>query len=165
MTQRETVSETTLRISRTINAPRELVFQAWTQPESLSRWWGVRADYTTPIAEVDLRVGGKYRLGMKAPDKDEPFVVGGTYREILPPEKLVYTWAWEYHGDESAPGPQSGPESVVGPGETLVTVLFHDAGGKTEVVLIHEFFADRNMRDEHSNGWSGCLEQLAALVE
>lgn len=165
MTQREAVSETTIQISRTINAPRELVFQAWTQPEMLSRWWGVRADYTTPIVEVDLRVGGKYRLGMKDPDQDEPFVVGGTYREILPPEKLVYTWAWEFPGHDSAPGPQSASESAMGPGETLVTVLFHDAGGKTEVSLTHEFFPDQNMRDEHSKGWSGCLDQLAALVE
>ena len=70
MTQRETVSETILQISRTFNAPRELVFQAWTQPESLSRWWAAGPRFTTPIAEVDLRVGGKYRLGMLAPDQD-----------------------------------------------------------------------------------------------
>ena len=54
---------------------------------------------------------------------------------------------------------------MVGPGETLVTVEFHDVGGATEVVLTHEYFPDTNMRDEHSNGWSGCLEQLAKLVE
>ena len=165
MTQRETVSEATLRISRTINAPRDLVFRAWTEPESLSRWWGAGPGFKTPIAEVDLRVGGKYRLGMQAPDQDHPFIVGGVYKEIVPPEKLVYTWAWEYPGQESASRPQSGPESVVGPGETLVTVLFQDAGDKTEVVLTHEFFPDQNMRDEHNKGWDGCLENLAKLLE
>jgi len=165
MTQRETVSETTLRISKTINAPRELVFKAWTEPESLSQWWGAGPGFTTPIAEVDLCVGGKYRLGMQAPDQDHPFIVGGAFKEVEPPEKLVYTWAWEFHGQEDVPKPQSGPESVVGPGETLVTVLFQDAGGKTEIVLTHEFFPDVNMRDEHNKGWNGCLENLAKLVE
>ena len=81
MTQRETVSETTLSISKTINAPRELVFKAWTEPESLSRWWGAGPGFTTPIAEVDLRVGG-------------------TYKEIVSGEKLVYTWEWKNLGHE-----------------------------------------------------------------
>ena len=111
------VSETTLRISRTFNAPRDLVFKAWTGPESLSRWWGAGPGFTTPIAEVDLQVGGKYRLGMQASDQDHPFIVGGVFKEIAPPEKLVYTWAWEFHGQEDVPKPQSGLASVVGPGE------------------------------------------------
>ena len=85
MTQAEMVSETTLRIRRTLNAPREVVFKAWTEPEQLLKWWAAKADFSTPIAEVDLRVGGKYRLGMQAPDRDEPFVVGGIYREVTPP--------------------------------------------------------------------------------
>ncbi len=170
MTQAEMVSETTLKIIRTLNAPREVVFRAWTQPEQLQSWWGVGADYSTPIAEVDLRTGGKYRLGMQAPDRDEPFVVGGVFREVNPPERLVYTWVWEHRGQEADSGASSaqttsGPESVVGPGETLVTVEFHDVGGATEVVLTHEYFPATSMRDEHSNGWSGCLDQLAKLME
>ena len=100
MTQRETVSETTLSISKTINAPRELVFKAWTEPESLSRWWGAGPGFTTPIAEVDLRVGGTYRLGMLVPNHDKPFILGGTYKEIVSGEKLVYTWEWENLGHE-----------------------------------------------------------------
>ena len=157
MTQTEAVSETTLRISRTLAAPRELVFKAWTTPDYLKRWWGVGADYSTPIAEVDLRVGGKYRLGMQSPDSDQPFVVGGTYREVRQPEKLVYTWTWEHHGEDKDPD--------FTPAETLVTVEFRDLGGRTEVVLTHEFFPDVNMRDEHSHGWTGCLDRLATLVE
>ncbi len=141
---------TTLEVRRTIAAPREVVFRAWTEPEMLMKWWRVDAGWSTPIAEVDLRVGGRYRLGMLEPDKDGPYVVGGVYREVTPPDRLVFTWAWE------------GPGSAE---ETLVTVEFLDLGGTTEVVLTHQNFADQNMRDEHQKGWGGCLAQLAYLVE
>ena len=78
-------------INRTINAPRERVFEAWTNPAHLHWWWAVQEDFTVPIAEVDLRIGGSYRLGMQVPDQEHPFVVTGVYREISPPEKLVFT--------------------------------------------------------------------------
>ena len=157
MTQAQTASTSRISITRVIAAPRELVFRAWTEPERLQKWWGVQADYTTPIAEVDLRVGGKYRLGMRAPDNEHPFVVGGTYREVRPMEKLVYTWVWEHHGE--------GSDSNFEPAETLVTVEFRDLGDKTELVLTHEYFPDENMRDEHNHGWNGCFDQLARHVE
>ena len=165
MTQTEAVSETALRITRKLAAPRELVFKAWTEPEFLLKWWAAHPDFTTPIAEVDLRVGGKYRLGMLPPGQDQPHVIGGIYREVSPPEKLVYTWVWEPQIPETQIRSGSGPEGLVAPGETLVTVEFHDVNGQTEVVLTHQFFADQEMRDKHSQGWNGCLEQLATLVE
>lgn len=165
MTQTEALSETTLGITRKLNAPRELVFKAWTEPEFLAKWWGVRADYTTPVAEVDLRVGGKYRLGMQPPDQDHPMVVGGVYREVSPPERLVYTWVWEPQVPETEIRSGTGAEGIVAPGETLVTVEFRDADGQTEVVLTHQFFANAEMRDQHGHGWNGCLEQLVVLVE
>ena len=165
MTQAEAASEISLRISRTLNAPREVVFQAWTEPERLKQWWRAHAGFSTPIAEVDLRVGGRYRLGMQPPDKDAPYVVVGTYREIRPPEKLVYTWAWELNPPDGTAGARLEPASVLGPGETLVTVEFHEVDGKTEVVLTHEYFPDDHMRNEHQGGWGGCLDQLAKLVE
>ena len=158
-------TETSLTIKRTLDAPRDLVFRAWTEPDRLSQWWGAGPDFSTPIAEVDLRVGGKYRLGMKAPDQEEPYIVGGTYREVRPPERLVYTWAWEQHASGSASGTAGEGAPDLGSGETLVTVEFHDVGGKTELVLTHGFFPDRNMRDEHNQGWEGVLTQLARLVE
>ena len=157
MTQARAASISTLSISRIFAAPRELVFQAWTEPERLRKWWRVQADYTTPIAEVDLRVGGKYRLGMQAPDNEHPFVVGGTYREVLPMERLVYTWVWENDSEEG--------DSDFRPAETLVTVEFRDVGDKTEVVLTHEFFPDDDMKDQHGHGWNGGLDQPAQLVE
>jgi len=136
--------ETRLHLSRTFPAPREKVFRAWTDPAELKKWFGPEG-YSTPIAEVDLRVGGQYRLGMmKLPDGQALYVVG-TYREIRPPEKLVYTWRWE-----------ATPEL----GETLVTVEFHDRGGSTEVSLTHELFPTDKARSDHEKGWSSILSQL-----
>lgn len=140
---------TTLALTRTFAAPRDRVFRAWTEPEELKKWWGAADDFTTPIAEVDLRVGGRYRLGMKPPDRDVVYIVGGTYREVRRPAKLVYTWSWE-GGDGS---------------ETLVTVEFHDRGSSTEVTLTHEHFADDKVRDEHAKGWNGCLDRLARMLQ
>ena len=140
--------EGTITITRTFAASRERVFRAWTDPEDLKKWWGVTDGYTTPIAEVDLRVGGRYRLGMKPPDKDVVYIVGGTNREVQRPSMLVYTWAWE------------GRDAT----ETLVTVEFRDLGASTEVTLIHEPFADSQSRDQHLAGWTGCLDRLTKLM-
>ena len=148
-------SEFNLTLTRTINAPRDRVFQAWTDPAHLHRWWGAREGFTAPIAEVDLRTGGAYRLGMQAPDQDHPFIVGGVYREISPPEKLVFTWIWEK-------APHDTSDWI--PPETLVTVEFIDKGDATEVVLTHEQFPDDNMRNEHQQGWGGCLDSLTRYL-
>ena len=140
--------ETTLHLTRTFPAPREKVFRAWTDPEELKKWWGPEG-YETPTAEVDLRVGGAYRFGMqKSPDGDI-FYLRGTYREVRPPERLVYTWRWEAE-----------PEL----GETLVTVEFLARGGSTEVVLTHELFPSKEARDGHSRGWNSSLDRLAKAL-
>lgn len=148
MAQSTAGQETTLRITRTFAAPRERVFRAWTDPAALKEWWGPPG-YATPTAEVDLRVGGRYRLGMmKLPDGQVSHL-SGTYREVHAPEKLVYTWRWE-----------DKPER----GETLVTVEFHDRGGSTEIVLTHELFPTQKARQEHERGWSGGLDNLAKIL-
>ena len=169
MTQQTSEMETTLRISKIIAAPRDLVFRAWTEPERLKQWWGVEASFSTPIAEVDLRTGGKYRLGMQAPGERAPYVVGGVFREVRSPEKLVFTWQWEQPDDAAAGGaaPEaSGDSSHTGEfQEMLVTVEFLDLGGSAEVVVTHEHFPDQNSKDEHTHGWNGCLTQLATLLE
>lgn len=169
MTQQTPDVETSLRITKTIVAPRELVFKAWTEPERLKQWWGVEASFSTPIAEVDLRTGGRYRLGMLAPGESAPYVVGGVFQEVRCPEKLVYTWKWEQPHDGgtggSIPDP-SGDTSHTGDfQDMLVTVEFLDLGGSTEVVVTHEHFPDQNSKDEHNHGWNGCLNQLATLLE
>lgn len=158
MTQQTPEVETTLRVTKTIAAPREQVFRAWTEPEMLKQWMGPDPSFTVPIADVDLRTGGTYRLGMQPPGEGEPHVVGGIYREVRPPEKLVFTWKWEQPGG-------GGPDPSSDSPEMLVTVEFRDLGGSTEVVLTHEFHPDQHSRDEHAKGWAGCLIQLAALME
>ncbi len=137
----------TLRLARTFAAPPDKVFKAWTEPEALKRWSAPGA-MTAPLAEVDVRVGGRYRIHMQAPDGTLHRVTG-IYREVDPPRRLVYTWAWEEKPAE---------------GETLVTVEFHDRGGRTEVVLIHERFPNEAVRDQHESGWTGCLAKLATVV-
>ncbi|HSD52288.1 MAG TPA: SRPBCC domain-containing protein [Candidatus Methylomirabilis sp.] len=137
----------TLNLRRTFKAPREKVFRAWTDPEELKKWWGPEG-YETVSAEVDLSVGGKYRLGMRKLPDGEIFYLSGIYREVRPPERLVYTWRWE-----------AKPEM----GETLVTVEFRQVGGSTEVALTHEFFPTAQARDDHNRGWNGCLDRLEKL--
>ena len=155
MTQPTSRAANSLTISRTVAASRERVFSAWTDPVHLRQWWAAAEGFTTPIAEVDLRVGGAYRLGMQAPGEPDPYLVGGTYLEVEPPERLVYTWAWKKK-------PSDDPDWM--PPVTLVTVEFHDRGESTEIVLTHEEFSDEHMRNEHSQGWNGCLDSLTRYL-
>lgn len=131
-----------LRLVRTFAAPRAAVFRAWTDPELLVRWWGPGA-----WAEVDLRPGGRYRLGMRWPN-GMTMCATGTFRDVAPGERLVYTFGWE--GEDSS--------------ETLVTVEFKDAGAGTELHLIHEGFTAAEVRDNHGQGWSDCIDRLEALA-
>ena len=89
MTAQETRSDITLSLTRTYAAPREAVFRAWTEPEALKQWFGPSDEFTTPIAEVDLRVGGRYRIGMKHPKEEHPHIAAGVYRGVRPPAKLL----------------------------------------------------------------------------
>ncbi len=150
--------DTTLQLSRTFSAPRENVFRAWTTEEALKRWHAPSDDFSTPHVEVDLRVGGRYRIEMKDP-QGESHVVTGVYREIVPPEKLVFTFGWE--GGEGCGGDKVGDM-----GETVVTILFEaqGQGNATKVTLTHEFFPTSEIRDKHSMGWTGCLDRLAKAL-
>jgi uncharacterized protein YndB with AHSA1/START domain len=145
------ISPTALQIKGNFKAPRERVFQAWTNAAALRMWFAVAEGFTTPIAEVDLRIGGRYRLGMQPPDNSPILIVGGVYRLIQPPEKLVFTWSWE----------AAGPDEP----ETLVTVEFIALGDETQVVLTHEQFVTTEERDQHGDGWQGCLNRLSLALE
>ena len=136
-----------LTIVRRFKAAPEKVWRALTQPEALKQWMAPSDAFTIPLAEADVRVGGRYRVVMKAPD-GEQHDVSGVYREVAPGRKLVYTWAWK-----------STPER-----ESLVTVELRAAGGGTELTLRHEQFADEEARDKHQHGWTGCLARLEAFV-
>ena len=147
---------TTLQITRSFNASPEKVFQAWVDPIVLKQWFAPSDEFSTPLAEIDLRVGGKYRIQMVAPN-GENHTVGGVYREIRSPEKLVFTWGWE------AGGGCGGAESE-GPIETLVTVEFQQQGEGTAMILTHELFPNSESRDKHHEGWSGCVARLGKAV-
>ena len=141
--------ETTLQMKRTFAAPRQRVFRAWTDATELARWFGPSDDYTAVVPELDLRVGGKYRLEMHHKGGNV-HRVAGTYQEIHPPEKVVFTWKWDGRTD---------------PVDSLVTIEFHDLGDSTEVILTHEQLPTVEERDKHAHGWTGCLEQLATFVQ
>lgn len=141
-------SETSLRVERVYDASPEEVFDAWTDPEVLRRWWAVHPDGSTPVAEVDLRPGGRYRLSMEGPD-GERHTVQGEYREVQRPRRLVYSWQWEL--DAGGLGPAS-----------TVTVEFQEQGKRTNVVLEHTDLPDADSRDRHAHGWAACMDILRA---
>jgi uncharacterized protein YndB with AHSA1/START domain len=137
----------TVRIERTYEAPAEAVFDAWTNPEVLRRWWKADPEHEVTVA-ADVRVGGDYRLAMHRPGGEE-MVVYGTYREVSRPDRLVYSWAWE------GTGPYAGHESEV-------AVTFQEAGpGRTTVVIEHAGLLDETSRANHARGWSGVLDSFA----
>lgn len=141
-----TATKPSLTLKRRFNAPPAKVYAAWADPEKLRRWMGP-GDVEPLLVEADVRVGGRYRFVMKSSDGEE-HDVSGVYREVVPGEKLVFTWAWK-----------STPER-----QSLVTILIKPDGDGTLLTLIHEQFFDEAARDRHEHGWTGCLEKLAAYL-
>jgi uncharacterized protein YndB with AHSA1/START domain len=139
-----------IRIERTFTAPARDVFAAWTSAELLRRWYPPGADWTTPVAEVDLRVGGRLRLVMRSPDGEE-FGGGGEYREITPLRRLVFTWTWD--------------RADVAAGVQLIEVDFIEhADGTTTVVMTNRGLADERSRESHREGWDESFDNLERLV-
>ncbi|HEX8374466.1 MAG TPA: SRPBCC domain-containing protein [Geminicoccaceae bacterium] len=137
--------EPSLTLVRRIKALPAKVYAAWTDPVTMARWWGPDPGPALS-AEADVRPGGRFRVVLRGED-GEQHDSRGTYREVVPGEKLVFTWHWA-----------STPER-----ESLVTVLLRPVGDGTELTLIHERFFDEAARDRHSEGWSGALDKLQAL--
>ena len=135
----------TITLKRTIPARRGEVFRAWTDPVELKRWWA-RPGFTVVDAQVDLRIGGAFRIQTR-PDVGNVFSVFGTYREVRPPEHLVYTWAWQGTRMDGI--------------ETLVTVDFREAGPGTEIFLTHEGFRTEGDHSAHRGAWIGCFDRLS----
>lgn len=138
-----------LEISRVFDAPRSLVFRTWTSPEHLVRWWGPK-DFSAPSLSMDFRPGGKYRHAIRSAEGTD-YWMRGVYREIVEPERIVFTFAWE----EDASQPTT---------ETLVTVTFEDHGGKTRLTFRQEPFDSVQQRDSHAEGWGECLDRLLAYM-
>jgi uncharacterized protein YndB with AHSA1/START domain len=133
-----------LTIKRRINAAPSKIYAAWTDPEKLAAWFGPSKVREGSLqAETDLRVGGHYRISFNATD-GEYFQVGGVYREIVPNELLVMSWAWH-----------STPER-----ESLLTISLKPDGAGTLLTLHHEQFFDQAARDGHEKGWAELLGKL-----
>jgi uncharacterized protein YndB with AHSA1/START domain len=140
------VTKPSLTIKRRFNAAPSKVFAAWTDPEKLKHWFGP-GPVTCHRAEFDARVGGRYVLASTTPD-GETHEVGGMVREIVPNEKISFTWAWK-----------STPER-----ESLVTITLKPDGGGTIMTLTHEQFFDEEARDRHQHGWEGSLAKLETYL-
>jgi uncharacterized protein YndB with AHSA1/START domain len=139
-----------VRIERRFRAPVEAVFAAWTSAEMLRRWYPPGHDWDTPVAEVDVRVGGRLRIVMRSPSGDE-FGGGGEYREVDPPRRLVFSWAWD--------------RSEVAEGTQLVEVEFTDnRDGTTTVVMINRGLRDERSRGSHREGWEGSFDNLDRVL-
>jgi len=132
-----TSSRRTLVIDRVFDAPRELVWKAWTDPEMAKRWWGPRG-FMAPAAEIDLRVGGKYLFAMQSPEfnNGEPIWSTGVYREIVPYERLVCTDSFADEKGNVVPATHYGMTEDF-PLEMLVTVELEEIAGKTKLTLRH----------------------------
>jgi uncharacterized protein YndB with AHSA1/START domain len=147
-----------LQLTRVFDAPRELVFKAWTDAKQFHQWFGAAACHGGALqsTKLDARVGGKYRLQVRSAE-GEFFTTVGTYREVKSPERLVFTWAFEKDG--------SGDEfGEVEPPEMLVTVELKARGKQTELILTHEKFASVESRDRHEDGWKRCLDSLGKFA-
>lgn len=143
--------ERELTLTRRFDAPRELVFQAWTDPVHLKRWWGPHG-FTTPACDVDLRVGGIWRIVMRFPDGSNEHTMRAVYREIVPPERLTFT---------STALDKDGKPLLEG----ITTITLEDLGEKTKLTLYTRMkglvpYADR-MLEGMEPGWSQSLERLA----
>ena len=133
-----------LTLTREYAAPPERIWRAWTDAKALKQWWGPVPGEPVSVAELDVRVGGRFRICFGGPDGNQ-HECAGLYKEVVMPKKLVFTWTW----------PRTTPER-----ESLVTILFNAKGAGTELVFRHERFFDEKTRDDHKRGWSGLLEQL-----
>ena len=134
-----------LTLHRVIDAPVETVYAAWTEPEMLRRWLAP-GNATVVRAVAEVAVGGTFLVEMRGTD-GRKWLTRGLYREVVPQRRLVHSWRWE--------------DSEI---ETLVTVEFEpESAGRTRLTLTHSRFARDEARDEHEQGWSGCLAKLEAL--
>jgi uncharacterized protein YndB with AHSA1/START domain len=159
-----TTEERVLVIERVFNAPRELVWKAWTDPEMMKRWWGPRT-FTAPAVEVDFRVGGKSLAAMQSPEFNggRPIWSTGIYKEIVPFEKIVTTDCFADESGNVVPATHYGmPDDI--PMEMLITVTFEDLDGKTKLTLRHEGLPAGEMSEGAGTGWNESFDKLAEAL-
>jgi uncharacterized protein YndB with AHSA1/START domain len=146
-----------LEIRRTFAASRAKVFEAWTRQEALDRWMCRDvASHEVRYLHLDVRPNGRYEIEVKMPE-GVTYIGSGVYREVKPPEKLVFTWQWK-RSPEKAEASMQAEESVV-------TVEFFERGDSTEVILTHELLQTEESRKSHQKGWEGCFDKLAEYLK
>ena len=140
--------ERVLRIERIFDAPAERVFEAWTNEDVLRRWLYGRANLETPIAEVDLRVGGRIRIVMRDPSGEQEAGATGEYKVVEPPHRLVFTWIW----DDAPDHPQ------------LIELEFSEREGRTTVRMINSGIHSDERWESQQTGWHFCYDNLERVL-
>jgi uncharacterized protein YndB with AHSA1/START domain len=141
-------TELTVHLERVLPAPRPLVFRMHTEPDLLAQWWGPTG-FSVPNIDLDLRVGGRYRIAMQPPEGDG-FFLSGEFREVDPATRLVYTFRWE------PPDPDDR--------ETVVVFSLRDVGGSTALTVDQGSFGTEERRALHEQGWTETLDRLHELI-
>jgi uncharacterized protein YndB with AHSA1/START domain len=139
-----------LIITRVFNVPRQLVWNAWRDPKQMAQWMGPR-EFTACNLEGDFRPGGSWRSCLRPIAGGENLWNGGVYREIVEPERLTFTFAWD--GDDGRPE-----------NEMLITLLFEEEQGKTKMTLHQTAFRSVEQRDGHRGGWSSTFDRLEEFL-
>jgi uncharacterized protein YndB with AHSA1/START domain len=142
--------ERALTIARLFDAPRDLVFRLWTDPKHALNWWGPR-DHPARQIEMDVRPGGKWRHCLRSTEDGRDLWHGGVFREVVAPERLVFTFAWEEEGERGL--------------ETLVTVTFAERGSRTLMTFHQAPFQSDGERDGHTGGWNSTFDRLAEHLQ
>lgn len=143
------MNDNVLEMERLIPVPPQRVFEYWTEPELVAKWFGP-GDFDVPSSQLDLRPGGKWRTTIRSPE-GKLRTVSGVYNTIDPPRRLVFTWAWD-------------DDNGVRGHETQVTVTLEPTPGGTRLRLVQEDFQNREIRDRHNGGWASSLGKLQQLA-
>ena len=133
-------------VTRVINAPCEMVFRAWTDPQQMVQWWSPE-NIECRSVDADLKIGGAYRIHMVSEKGDH--IAVGNYREIIPNQRLQFTWQWE---NDAMP-------------DSVVTVDFENLGKTTRLTLTHEGCPDQEDAADHNRGWNSAIEKFARMME
>jgi len=148
MEQARLAEKPSLNLQRSYPVSPEKVWRAWTDPQALKRWWGPGGPEAVSLVQLDVRVGGRFRIVFGGAQGAE-HEVQGVYREVVPNRKLVFTWTW----------PRTTPER-----ESLVTILFRPAAGGTELDFTHSGHFDETVRDNHKRGWGEAFVKLERFL-
>ena len=155
----DTNSKDAVVIERIFEAPQDLIWQMWTDAEHFKKWYGPQG-FSVPLADMELRVGGKRLVCMASPDGSMKMWTTGEYVEIVPTERLVYTESpADENGNVVSPSAMGMPEGY--PATTEVTVELEDLGGRTKMVMTH---AGVPADSGAGGGWNQAFDKLAALI-